>query len=110
MFLPLVTPPKTKEQIITRDEDGFTRRSIGLNPSDWVLRDFQPIDNNRSILATRRQTEGEFEFRDTCGIRYVWQGELKSEYAQRIAHVFATELSRVAVAESEWLRRMAKSS
>ena len=47
-------------------------------------------------------------FTDTCDKRYTWQGELKAEYAQRIAQTFSTTLSRVAVDESEWLRRMAE--
>ena len=40
-------------------------------------------------------------------MRFVWQGELKAEFAQRIAQTFTANLSRVAVDESEWLRRMA---
>jgi len=50
----------------------------------------------------------ELEFTDTCDKRYRWRGELKAEYAQRIAQTLATALSRVAVDESEWLRRMAE--
>ena len=59
------------------------------------------------MTATRQEPDGVFEFTDTCDRRYRWRGELKAEYAQRIAQALATELSRVAVDESEWLRRMA---
>lgn len=107
-FLPLVPPSKNKEQIVTRIDQGFTRRSIALEPSGWILREFRPTEGNRAITATRSEHGDGFEFTDSNGMRYKWQGELKAEYAQRIAQTFATTLSRVAVDESEWLRRMTK--
>ncbi|MDD9980677.1 MAG: response regulator receiver domain [Gammaproteobacteria bacterium] len=114
-FLPLVAPSKfkefkdlkIKEQVVTKVGEEFMRLGIGLDPSGWILRQFQPTGDNRAVIATRREPDGGFEFTDACGTRYVWQGELKAEYAQRIAQTFATTLSRVAVDESEWLRRMA---
>ena len=114
-FLPLVAPSKfgelkelkIEEQIVTKVDEDFTRLGIGLDPSGWVLRQFQPTGDNRAVIATRREPDGGFEFTDACGIRYAWQGELKAEYAQRIAQTFATTLGRMAVDESEWLRRMA---
>ena len=110
IFLPLVAPPKGKEQFVTRTGQGFTRRSIGLDPSGWVLRQFEPSEDNRAIIATRRESDDGFEFTDTCGMKYVWQGEIKAEQAHRIAQTFAETLSRVAVDESEWLRRLAQKS
>ena len=115
IFLPLVAPSRFREfkelkigeQIVSKVGEDFTRLGIGLDPSGWILRQFQPTRDSRAVIATRREPEDGFEFTDACGIRYVWQGELKAEYAQRIAQTFATTLSRVAVDESEWLRRMA---
>lgn len=108
IFLPLVAPPKNKEQIVTRTDQGFTRRSIELDPSGWVLRQFEPTEGSRAITATRRESDDGFEFTDTCKRKYVWQGEIQTEYAHRIAQTFAGALSRVAVDESEWLRRLAQ--
>lgn len=110
IFLPLIVPPKGKEQIVTRTGQDFTRRSIGLEPSGWVLRQFKPTEGNRAVTATRRESIDGFEFMDTSGTRYVWRGEITAEYAQRIAQTFAMTLSRVAVDESEWLRRLAQRS
>ena len=115
IFLPLVAPSKFREfkelkigeQIVTKVDGDFTRLGIGLDPSGWILRQFQPTGDDRAVIATRREPDGGFEFTDACGIRYVWRGELKAEYAQRIAQTFAATLSRVAVDESEWLRRIA---
>ena len=110
IFLPLVAPQKGMQQFVARTGQGFTRRSIGLDPSEWVLRQFEPSEGNRAITATRRESDDGFEFTDICEMKYVWQGEIKTEHAHRIAQTFAETLSRVAVDESEWLRRLAKRS
>ena len=107
IFLRLIEPRNVKEQLVVRLGDEFKRLGIGLDPSGWVLLQFKPAEGNRAVVATKPEADGGFEFTDTCGKRYMWEGELKAEYAQRIAQNFATTLSRVAVAESEWLRRMA---
>ena len=124
VFLPLVEPltqeeqgdekkrreygkRKVKDQIVARIDKEFTRLGIGLDPSGWVLRQFQATEGNGAVIATRLESDNGFEFTDTLNKKYVWQGELKAEYAQRTARVFADALDRVAVDESEWLRGMA---
>ena len=106
-FLPLVAPRKVKEQLVVRLGSEFKRLGIGLDPAGWVCRQFEPSKGNYAVTATKEGASGLFVFRDTCGRSYTWQGELKAEYAQRIAQTLATTLSRVAVDESEWLRRRA---
>lgn len=108
IFLPLGEPSKVKDQLIIKLDTGFKRFGIGLDPAGWVLLRFKPSNGNDSVVATKSEPEGEFKFTDISGNQYTWQGELKAEYAQRIAQNFATTLSRVAVDESEWLRRTAK--
>ena len=107
-FLPLVDPRKMEEQLVVRLGDEFKRLGIGLEPAGWVRREFKPSEANRAVTATWDEGSGMFVFTDTCDRRYTWQGELKAEFAQRIAQTFTTTLSRVAVDESEWLRRMAR--
>ena len=107
-FLPLVEPRREREQIVVRLDATFRRLGIQLDPAGWVRRQFRPLTGNGPITAAKRESDGGFEFTDTCGKEYKWRGELKAEYAQRIAQTFAASLSRVAVAESEWLRRVAK--
>lgn len=107
-FLLLVEPRKVPEQIVVRLDATFKRLGIQLDPVGWVRRQFRPLTDNGLVTAAKRESDGGFEFTDACGKRYRWRGELKAEYAQRIAQTLATTLSRVAVAESEWLRRMAK--
>ena len=107
-FLPLLEPRKEREQLVVRLGKQFKRLGIGLDPDGWVRQQFKPSEGKRSVIARERESDGGFEFTDTRGKRYMWQGELKTEYAQRIAQTFATTLSRVAVDESEWLRRMVR--
>ena len=107
-FLPLVEPQKEMEQIVVRLDDTFRRLSIDLDQAGWVRRQFTPLTGNDAVTAKKRKSDGGFEFTDVSRKRYTWRGELKPEYAQRIAQTLAATLSRVAIDESEWLRRMTR--
>ncbi len=107
-FLPLVKPIGGEPQLVVRFENDFKRLGIGLDPIGWLVPQFEPSESKRAVIATTREPNDDFEFTDTCGKQYVWRGELKAEYAQRIAQTFASTLNRPAVDESEWLRRKAK--
>ena len=96
------------EQIVVSVDDAFERLGIERDPSGWVLRKFKPSAGNGTVTAAKREPNGGFEFTDICDNQYKWRGELKAEYAQRIAQDFGGTLSRVAIDESEWLRRTAR--
>ena len=106
-FLPLVGPKKGMNQIVVSIDNTFKRLGIETDPVGWVLRNFEPSTASGPVIATRQEPDGGFEFMDTDNGRYKWRGELKAEYAQRIAQTFGGTLSRVAIDESEWLRRAA---
>ena len=107
LFLPLVAPQRKLDQIVVRLDDTFERRGIEFDSAKWEHRTFEPGSGEDSVTSIGT-ADGGFEFVDTSGRRYRWRGELKAEFAQRIAQNFATTLARVAVDESEWLRRMAR--
>ena len=106
-FLPLVEPGKLKEQLVVNLGTRFRRLGIDLDPAGWVRLQFEPTEGNGAVTAAKEEPSGRFVFTDACDGRYAWQGELKAEFAQRVAQAFTATLSRVAVDESEWLRRMA---
>ena len=108
LFLPLVKPQKMKHQLVVRLGNKFTRLGIALDAGGWVRRRFKPSEGKRAVTAALEASGDEFVFEDTCKRRYTWRGELKAEYAQRVALALTSALSRVAVDESEWLRRTAK--
>ncbi len=107
-FLPLVDPQGNTEQIVVEIDRTFKRLSIEFDSSGWVFHHFEPPEGKDSIIPTEEKSDSSFDFVDTRGTRYRWRGELKAEYAQRIARNFAKTLDRVAVNESEWLRRMTR--
>lgn len=107
-FLPLVEPNGGMEQIVVNFDDTFERLGIKRDPGCWVFHRFKPSSESSAVTATQRKPGGDFEFTDIKSKRYRWRGELKAEYAQRVAQIFGEMLSRVAVDESEWLRRTAR--
>lgn len=107
-FLPVGEPRGGQEQLIVKADDSYRRRGIGLDASGWEVRVFEPDAGRHSVVARKVDSSEAFVFTDADGNEYDWLGELKGEFAQRIAQVFAGTLSRVAVDESEWLRRSAR--
>ena len=107
-FLPLDAPRRGQEQLIVKADGSYRRRGIGLDASGWEIREFEPDSVRYSVVAQNDDSNQAFIFVDADGNEYEWLGELKAEFAQRVAQVFADTLSRVAVDQSEWLRRSAR--
>lgn len=107
LFLPLVDPRKRMDQIVVRVDDGFERLGIEHDPSGWVVHSFRPSAGGSAVTAAKPELNGDFEFKDIYDNQYKWRGELKAEFAQRVAQNFGKTLDRVAIDESEWLRRTA---
>lgn len=106
LLLPLVDPPrdKTIQLVIRTSVSEYQRVTVSTKPSEWILVKFAPKNMGEPVVAERDGT-GVLLFTATDNTQFHWVGELKAEFAQRIVHRFASELSRVAVDNSEWLRR-----
>ena len=107
-FLPLGEPVHGQEQIIVKTNDGYERRGISTDASGWQVHAFKPDSNRHSVVAGQNGTDGPFVFVDVYGAEFEWLGELKAEFAQSVAQAFAGTFSRIAVDQSEWLRRSAQ--
>ena len=110
-LLPLIDPKQKQNQIqlvLKTGQNDYLRRSVCTNPSQWSLPEFTPDDSKKCVVA-ERSADGQFFFTSTNGTRFNWIGELKAEFAQRVAQHFASGLSPVATDNSEWLRRHEKS-
>ena len=104
LLLPLVAPQSNSIQLVLRtDGDTYRRVSVCMETNQWSLVNFVPDENRGSVVAER--SDSCFYFTDERYVRFHWLGELKAEFAQRIAQLFATGLSRVPINNSEWLRR-----
>ena len=105
LLLPLIDPVRGTIQLVLKTDKGeYLRRSLCTSPSQWLLVEFAPDDSKRCVVAVKG-ADGQFSFTSTNGTRFNWIGELKAEFAQRVAQHFASGLSRVATDNSEWLRR-----
>ena len=109
LLLPLIKPEKDTIQLVLRiDKNEYLRRSVCTNPSQWLLEKFEP-DNLKKCVVAEQDPDKQFFFNCTKGTRFRWIGELKADFAQRVAQHFASGLSPVAIDNSEWLRRRERS-
>ena len=106
-FLTLQQPSKgDDQQIVLKIGTEYVRQGISLDAARWVVRKFTHSEHQHAVVAEQGDSQDPFVFQDSAGTRYAWSGELKSEYAQRVAQAFAGTFARVAIDDSEWLRRV----
>jgi hypothetical protein len=67
---------------------------------------FKPDSSSQEIVAIEK--DGVTYFEDIQGNKYHWVDQLKTSHAQRAVERFASDLSRVGLTESEWLRSLEK--
>ena len=107
--LPLVDPqsnpaqPNSIQLVLRTDGDTYFRVRICMEATQWSLVNFIPNQEKGSVVA--EGSDSRFYFTDEDDARFDWLGELKAEFAQRVAQHFAAGLSRVPINNSEWLRR-----
>jgi len=106
-FLELMDTDKGKQLVVKTDE-GFTRFGARLDPSGWIQAKFQPSKHPGAVIAqsSTDSSSRSPHFCDVKGQKYVWRGELKPQYSHQIAQMLARRLDRVAIDDSEWLRRI----
>ncbi len=66
---------------------------------------FTPEKASQEVVAGKDEND-ELYFTDSEGKRYYWIDQLRTSHAQRAVERFASDLSRVGLTESEWLRRL----
>ena len=104
-LLPLIDPKQGQIQLVLKiDKNVYKRLGICTNPSQWFLPKFAPDESKKCVVA-QKAPNGQFFFTSIDGEKFTWIGELKADFAQRVAQHFASVLSRVAIDNSEWLRR-----
>ena len=93
----------TTQTILRMGNDTYKHVIIGVEMNKWRLVNFSPKTETGAVTADK--DEAGFYFTDTSNTRFDWLGELKAEFAQRVANDLAAGLSSIAVNNSEWLRR-----
>lgn len=103
-FLPLViSKGNQKFNLVLEEEEKHIRLRLNDKPYDLSLITFTPHPEGNGMIVAKYENST-YCFTDTNETKYKWIGELRPEHAQRVANEFATNLSRVGLDESEWLR------
>lgn len=105
LFLPLIEQGKG-EAVVVEDQ----KHLIVDNKSySIVLYKFSPI-NKEDMQILGVQQGDQYVFTDKDGRRYIWVAELKEMFAQHIVSAYVSQLSRVGIDNSEWIRLVGKTN
>lgn len=83
-------------------------KSVDIHPYSINMWRFSSKEENKPVKAENDNET--YVFTDAEGNKYQWVLTLKRLYAQRITEKLSSQMSRVGVNVSEWLRRMGKDS
>jgi hypothetical protein len=97
MFLSL---SKTDKGEIIYDTDTRFKVEYNIKKSKQFM--FKATENG--MVSVREEESNNWFFLDSCERRFDYICELKNDFAQSIANKFASQISRVALNHSEWLR------
>jgi hypothetical protein len=105
-FLELVVVESARkfDVVLPDDQRRFIHVKIVFRPFKSRMVDFDPSEDGSQTVRAINQDDGIY-FTAKDGTRYRWIADLKFEHAQRVINKYASELSRVGLEESEWLRR-----
>lgn len=103
LFLPLVKGMKG-EAIVVGENDHYI-----VNNKTYSIEShkFSP-KVNEAFIASQPIENNEYVFQDKNGINYIWVAELNEMFAQSIVSAYASQLSRVGIDNSEWMRLIGK--
>lgn len=107
LFLPLNISENNRFQFVVEDNGKFIKLKAVKEAYELRTIKFIPQVGNDHILAKQKE-DGSFLFTSSYEEKLTWICDLKDAHAQRIANVYASQLSRVGLDESEWLRRYQK--
>lgn len=105
--LDLVEPDANRPfDLVVKDGKELKRLKVSLKAHHLEIFKMGHDPDKQVVLATEQGGDWIFETRDNNVDHLRWIGDLKTDFAHRVANMFASEISRVGLTESEWLRRM----
>lgn len=97
----------TKRKTFVIEENGqFKELFFRPSAANCAVIEFKADKNKRFVAAKSVESGKDKCFVNTSSVEYFWVAQLKPDHAQRAAEQFASNLSRVGLTESEWLRLM----
>lgn len=104
LFLPLTQNTKGTAVVV-----GEMKHMIVKKESHSVeLHEFIPENDKESSITAKQYEQIGYAFKDKTGKYYIWVAELKEMFAQNIVTTYASQLSRVGIDDSEWIRLVGK--
>ena len=102
LFLPLQKNGKGEAVVVEEN----THLIVDNKSYSIELHKFKPIGTDVQILA--KPQNDQYVFTDIENKQYIWVAELKDMFAQHIVSNYASQLSRVGIDNSEWIRLVGK--
>lgn len=103
LFLPLIKDIKG-EAVVVGENDHYI---VNNKTYSIELHEFSP-KGNEAFIAAQLSENKEYIFQDKHGVNYIWVAELNEMFAQSIVSAYASQLSRVGIDNSEWMRLVGK--
>lgn len=105
LFLPLIRGIKGEAVVVEENKHLI----VDSKSYSIELRKFSPTNERDSqITAHLIPQDNQYVFTDITGKQYIWVAELKDMFAQHIVSAYASQLSRVGIDNSEWIRLVGK--
>jgi len=108
-FLKLKERPVGDENafdFVIADKSEYKRLYVSRKAYDIRVIEMRPADESKCVEANR--VSGDWLFQRKESSQHLrWLADLKPDFAHRVMNQFASEIARVGLTESEWLRRMA---
>jgi hypothetical protein len=108
-FLPLIkVEDNSTEQfdIVINESHSFSKLKTVIKAKSLKKIPFKPLSNKDKIIKAKKDNDNLIF--SNKGRKFYWICELRFPHIQRIANIFAHDVARVGLTESEWLRRCAK--
>lgn len=103
LFLPLQQKGKGEAVVVEENKHLI----VDIKSYSIELHKFSPIkEADAQILAV--QMDDQYVFTDAENKQYIWVAELKEMFAQHIVAAYTSQLSRVGIDNSEWIRLVGK--
>lgn len=104
LFLPLIKGIKGEAVVI----EGNDHLIVDGKSYSIELYKFSPINEMDTQIIAQLIDNERYIFIDKDGRQFVWLAELKEMFAQHIVSAYASQLSRVGIDNSEWIRLLGK--
>jgi hypothetical protein len=103
-FLPLIEESDHFDFVLNDPTGSRVTLCLERKPHRLQQFRFRADPDKRCVVAVA--DENEFVFTDIDGARYGWVARLQDAHGQRVVHGLGSELGRIGLSESEWLRKI----